>query len=370
MIRWLKEKKGLIRGVPTAVLLSILIHAGLLVVAGGLVIFSVVLREEKKFVPPAPVERPQMELRRPRVRVQRTAQPRATARITARTTVQTLPDVQLPEISLGGAGLTAGIGGFEMLPDPSEIKLYGGRQSLAIGNDFEGTFYSLLYDRQGRRTGAGPGDTHNALRRFFESGWNPLVFAPYYRAPQKLYTTHFMIPPIDSSLAPVQFGLPPADQFDPARWMIHYKGKIAHPEGGRFRFRGFADDFMVVRVGGKIVGDYSWSNEHSGFVPNDLQEHKRYWMGIGRQKVGNWFELKPGVPVEMEVIFGEGPGGICAAMLVIEQEGVRYPRNRHGAPIFPMFQTAETPVHVIEEIEYWLPEGDAEVRRAPIFNVF
>ncbi len=38
---------------------------------------------------------------------------------------------------------------FEMMPDISEMSLLGDQKSAAVGNDFEGTFYSLRYDRRG-----------------------------------------------------------------------------------------------------------------------------------------------------------------------------------------------------------------------------
>ena len=45
---------------PGAVALSILIHAALFLLAGTLVVFTVVKKEEKRFEPPKAVERPKM----------------------------------------------------------------------------------------------------------------------------------------------------------------------------------------------------------------------------------------------------------------------------------------------------------------------
>jgi len=59
-----KIKKGqeITKGMSSAVLLSILIHVGLFLLAGMLVVFTVVKKEEKKFEPPKAVERPKMKL--------------------------------------------------------------------------------------------------------------------------------------------------------------------------------------------------------------------------------------------------------------------------------------------------------------------
>ena len=169
MKKLVKRTKGLIKGVPTAVLVSIAVHAGLLLLAGGFVVFSVIQKTEKKFEPPPPVERPKMRLKKPRVKVKKRARPKASQRITSKN-VQSMTGIQLPVSTGMTEGLGGGIGGFELMPDPSEMTLLGGRQSTSVGNDFEGTFYSLLLDRTGQRNDVTK-NSHDAygrvLRQFF-----------------------------------------------------------------------------------------------------------------------------------------------------------------------------------------------------------
>jgi hypothetical protein len=119
----IQKPRGLIKGVPSAVLLSAAIHFILLFIAGSFVVFSVLKKEEKKFVPPKPIERPKMDLKKPRVKVQKSAKPRATQRIVTKGVQQSMPDIQLPEVSGMSAGLGGGVGGFEMMPDPAEVSL-------------------------------------------------------------------------------------------------------------------------------------------------------------------------------------------------------------------------------------------------------
>jgi hypothetical protein len=370
MKRLIRKIKELIRGAPSAVLLSAAFHFILLSIAGGMVVFTVIKKEEKKFVPPPPVERPKMDLKKPRVKVQKTAKPSAAQRIVSKG-AQGMPEIQLPEISGMSAGLSGGIGGFEMMPDPSELTLFGGKSSPSIGNDFEGTFYTMELDRRGRKTGISDVQYCQEIRRFLENDWSPRTFAPYYRAPQKLYATQIMIPPITSDLGPDQFGMGGKD-FDPIHWVIHYKGRIAYKEGGRFRFWGVGDDVMVVRVNGEEVLNASWDVQRelvSDWMPSS-EEDRTYFMGHGVSAVGDWFELAPGTPVDMEVLIGEDPGGTYAAMLLVQQEGVDYPKNRDGAPILPVFKTAEIPESIKEEIQYTLIEDEADLDDGPMFNVF
>jgi len=99
-----------VKGIPSAVLLSIVIHAALFLLAGMLVVFTVVKKEEQKFEPPKAVERPKMRLKKPKVKVKKTSKPKPTQRIVAKVNRANMPDIQLPEISGIGQDLGGGIG--------------------------------------------------------------------------------------------------------------------------------------------------------------------------------------------------------------------------------------------------------------------
>jgi hypothetical protein len=371
MNRLFRRTKKLIKGTSTAVLISAAFHFILLILASGWVVFTVIEKHQQKFVP-VQVNRPKMDLKKPRVKVQKAAKPRASQRITATRGVQSMPALQLPEVSGVGAGLSGEIGGFELRPDSAEISLFGARDALPIGNDFEGTFYAMELDRHGKKAGISDQKFWAEIRKFFDNDWSPRAFAPYYRAPQKLYATQFIIPPLFSELGPAKFGMGLGEQFDPIHWVIHYKGKIASQTGGRFCFRGIADDILVVRVNKKIVLNATWGEQRaaiSDWAPSSKDDRK-YFMGHVVAAVGDWFELKAGEPVEMEVLIGETPGGQFSAMLVVQEEGVKYPLNQNGAPILPAFKTAEIPERIIKQIEYTLIEGEVDLKKGPVFNVY
>ena len=107
------------KGTPSAVLLSIVIHAALFLLAGMLVVFTVVKKEEKKFEPPKAVERPKMKLKKPKVKIRKTSRPKPTTRIVTMVNRARMPEIQLPELSGMGDGLEGGggVGGFDMMPD-------------------------------------------------------------------------------------------------------------------------------------------------------------------------------------------------------------------------------------------------------------
>jgi hypothetical protein len=287
-----------------------------------------------------------------------------------------MPDMQLPALEGVGEGLGSGIGGFEMIPDVAEMGIFGGTKSMAIGNDFEGTYYSFQYDRRGKKIPADREDMHAVLKQFIAADWNPMVFAPYYRSPQKLYTTHFMIPPTPSERGPEQFGVKASKDLSPAFWVMHYKGKIARKAGGRYRFWGCGDNFLMVRVNKKIVlcTTYAWIpwDDVIKWSPTDdkNKEFGKYYMGSGLAGLGDWFELEPGVPVEMELFFGEYEGGWTEAMLVVEDAAEDYPRNREGMPVLPIFKTEDLPKPLIEKLEYLLIRDEVVLDDPLKFNVY
>ncbi len=371
MKRLIKKTQGLIKGAPAAVLVSAVLHLILFAVFGGIVVFSVVQKMEKKFTPPPPVERPKMELKKPKVKIKKKPRPKAMQRIVSKQ-VQEMPDLQLPAVSGAGEGLGGGIGGFELMPDPADITLFGGKKSTAIGNDFEGTFYVLALDRRGKRTNiSGGAEVHETLRRFYESGWNPRVFSRFYRFPRKLYATFFNVPNMAVSEGPRAFGIP--DEVFSRAWLAHYKGRIASKTGGKFRFWGRGEDILAVRLAGKEVLQAGWivDSARSSDWRSTSKQHRKHGMGQGVMGVGDWFELEPGVPVEMEVIFGAPKGFAFSAVLRVEEHGKVYPKNGRGTPMLPLFKTAEIPKHLFDKILFYTAVGDeGDMDSDLMFNVY
>ena len=355
---------------PSAVLLSILIHAALFLLAGMLVVFTVGKKEEKQFVPPKAVERPKMKLRKPKVKVKKTSKPKPTTRIVTKVNRASMPDIQLPEMSGMTDGLAGGISGFDIMPDFSEEGLFGGEQS--IGNDFVGTFYDFKRDHRGRDIPHGVDEYLQAIKEFVQSGWKTSKLARYYRSPKKLYATTCMIPPVFSLLAPEAFGEPDTIGYC---WAAHYKGQLVHKDAITFRFWGMGDDVLVVSVDGKIVLSACWPSWWGVDMSRVIAPHwqsnsadsRKYFMGHNKAEVGDWITLEPGVPLDMEFIIGEAPGGHFVAMLAVEVKGVEYEKGPQGNPILPMFKTAVPSLDLIETIHENLVPGEVCVTNGPVF---
>ena len=371
MKRLKKKNQKVTKGMPSAVLLSILIHAALFLLAGMLVVFTVVKKEEQKFEPPKAVDRPKMKLKKPKVKIKKTSKPKPTTRIVTKMNRANMPDIQLPEMSGMSSDISGGLGGFDMMPDFEADSLFGGEQS--IGNDFVGTFYDMKRNRTGRTMLMDPDKYIRALTKFVRGGWNTASLSQYYQSPRKLYATNFAVPPVQAILAPRAFGEPESGGYC---FAVHYEGKLVYTEDITFRFWGLGDDVLVVRVDGKVVlnapyprngGTHDTQVIAHPWQTSSAKSHM-FWLGDQLSVVGDWITLKAGVPLNMEVLVGEVAGGLFQALLVVEVKGEKYDKNptRNG-PILPIFKTAPLSIDQVENIHADLDAGDASVTNGPVF---
>jgi hypothetical protein len=359
------KRPKLKKSMSSAVILSIVIHAGLFLLAGMLVVFTVVKKGEPEFEAPKAVERPKMKLKKPKVRMKKSSRPKSTPRIVTRSR-SAMPNIELPEMGGLGDGLGDGMGSdFGMMPDLEEISVFGATQS--IGNDFEGIVYSLLRDRRGGLVPMDRDQFRDILRKYVLSGWDNSLLARYYQCPKKLYTTHFMVPTIPTALAPTAFGNPKLEEY---YLFAKYEGKLVYPEDIRFRFWGVGDAYIFVNVNGKEVLMSAWHFHHPWFFwwTSTAGGDRTYLLGNQLMVVGDWIELKAGEPVDMKVLFGEWLGGHVSGMLLVEVDGVEYPNSRHNGPLLPAFKTAEFSWESLTEITRYLADGECSLTNGPIFN--
>ncbi|MEN8254708.1 MAG: SHD1 domain-containing protein [Verrucomicrobiota bacterium] len=355
---------------PSAVLLSIAIHAALFFLAGMLVVFTVVKKKEIEFEPPKAVERPKMKLKKPKVKVKKTSKPKQAKHILAKVKPANMPEIQLPELGgMGGEGLGEGIvGGFDMMPDLSEPTLFGSSQS--IGNDLIGSFYDFKRDRSGRNIPFSFDAYINTIKKFVQSGWKTSKLARFYQSPKKLYATCIMVPPVLSPRAPEAFGEPDTPGY---LWVAHYKGQLVHKEDITFRFWGMGDSILIVRVDGKVVLNASWGDQKITTTPRwqtSSPDSFKYYYGHNTATVGDWIALEAGVPLDMEILIGESRGGMFVSMLSVEVEGVEYEEGPQGNPILPMFKTATPSLDLIETIHADLVPGEVSITNGPVFCDF
>lgn len=362
----MKKNRKVVKGLPSAVLLSIVIHVALFLLAGALVIFTVVKKEEKKFEPPQTVKRPKMKLKKPKIKIKKTNRPKPTKRIVTKMNRASMPDIQLPEMSGIGGDLGGDIGGFDLMPDLDKVTIFGSGRS--IGNDFEGKVYHLLYDRNKGPIAMGPEQFRMVLRKYVLNGWDERVLARYYCLPKKMYSTYIVVPPVPTALAPGIFG---ARGMEDYYLFVKYEGKLVYKEDIKFRFWGIGDAYIFVNVDGKEVLLSTWRPLHEQYFDwweSSAGGDRTYILGNQRMRVGDWIELKAGEPVDMKVLFGEWHGGAVSGILLVEVEGVEYPRGRHNGPLLPIFKTAELSWDSLTEITRFLADDECSLTNGPVFN--
>ncbi len=337
----------------SAMVVSLAIHAVIVVVAILVVVAKVIIPEDPDFQVKK-VKRPKMPPKKIQVPVdvkKRKPKPRLRKRIVVNK--KTFTDIKMPEISgiKGGLGNMGGdgIGGLGFDLDIGD--LFGGNKSM--GNELTGTFYDLKQTKDGK-----PANMDNvkyiAALKHFANGWNTSRLDGYFKAPKKKYATFFMLPHMSANAAPKAYGV--ENIVKPKHWVAFYEGQISAPETGRYRFCGIADDVLLVRVRDRVVIDASypaWKGKVTTWKSDD-DNNRKFPMVNQHMVIGDWFKLTKGKPADMEVLLGECPGGVFYCQLLIEQKGKEYEqvtyKTKTGVstrPVLPIFKTQEIPNELV-----------------------
>ena len=342
-------------------------------------------------------------------------------------------DIQLPEIVgvAGGIGSGSGLGGlgpgfsFDMdlfgSDNGAGNDFLGSFYDLKQDKNGKVTRIGQIVEKDGSFSSEAQTLYHEIVKSFVGSGWNINRLDDFYMAPKKKFARFFNLPPINADAAPRSFGV--ENDVKPSYWLCHYKGTIVARETGRYRFWGEADDVLIVRTRKKVVLDgcwpsangtmTSWSSRdddnrrfpvnvnaygsfkggnfmdyhekirrrlHNGEsikgILNDIKIEGKSLSSIGnyinicsRLAVGDWFELKAGQRVDMEVLIGEIPGGYFNCRLLIEKEGADYAMVDSDAgrrPVLPVFKTAPVPKNLISKMKINAKEMTVE---GPVFGI-
>ncbi len=364
------------KGAPSGVIVSVVVHAAIVAAAIFITAFRFIREEPVRFVSRPVPKRPEMDLKIPQVKINPNPRPPAAARLVAYVPRERLPEFTLPDLPGDGAAVLGGElpGGMAtILPDLPQTPICD-PTAVDTGNSLAVTYYNLNRRRNGTKRNISHEEYFAILRSFVHSDWDISKLNRYYRSPNRLRATTIMIPITSSTLGPAAFG---EDINEGYCWVVHYKGELVHKEGLTFRFWGAADDVLTVRVGGEVVlaANFSWDGVNAYTIADEWASHaaNNRMFRLGNQKMvgGDWITLEPGVPVDMEAIAGEGPGGEFHAQLLVEVRGEDYPINDRGAPVFPIF-AMERPTWALQDsILENLFEGEANVTNVTtIFSDF
>lgn len=206
-----------------------------------------------------------------------------------------------------------------------------------------GIFYDLKQTQRREPVPGAGGGYSRWVDEFIVSGLDEMLFNRFFRAGRPLYTTQIATGRLNAEAAPKAFGVEGVVQ--PRLWVVHYKGQVAPPEDGTYRFVGAADDMMAVLINRRVVlvGNHpatkfpltGWT-QPPGAGPKPAAH--------GGAIYGDWVELKAAGPVDIDILIGERPGGVFNAIVLYEKKGEVYPRTKAGEIILPLFQVAPLPM--------------------------
>ncbi len=260
-------------------------------------------------------------------------------------------DMQESDLSLGaGRGFGGGLGeiGGGAL-DSLRLTSFGFDQALE--GTLEGYLYDLKQNPKGKpsdlmksiKTGKdgladmkSRNEVASVIRKFTSSSWSTNKWdREYYRVDKPLYASYFIIPAQRAEGAPKAFNA--HNKVKPRQIAVLYKGTYTPPADGRFRFYGLGDDTLIVRLNKRIVLDATIQTGRrytSKPPPKEDDLGKAYFDFNERFKgiYGDWFNLKQGQPVDMEVLLVENPGGLFGAWLTIQEKGGQ-PKIFSGRPL-------------------------------------
>jgi len=216
-------------------------------------------------------------------------------------------------------------------------------QAFGVKERSDASLIGILYDLKQTQDRSKTGMTVNlysqVVDEFLAKKLDDSVLERFYRVTQPLYATQVYIPIMAAQAAPKAFGAEKTVM--PAMWLIHYKGQVVPPETGRFRFVGYADDWLAVAVNGETA---LIAPRHDVKLTQTLwksPEKAGMKAGNGNLRVGDWIDFKKGVPFDVDIVIGERPGGNFGAFLMIQKEGGVYEMTPDGQfPILPIFQVA------------------------------
>lgn len=344
--------------------LSLMVHAGLIVLAGFIVVVAQSGETPVDFLPGGGTSRGAQASSDLKHKVQQKqrkslskAMPKQRLQSTSMNAEVVLPDLPVdslgvPDISShfgkGSLGRSSGFGtagagsGFGTGFGAGSVKGFMGMTFFgkAGGGGMAGTFYDLKQNPQRKPTNytdseAAYAEIINdaAVKKFV-----PETMKNYYAASQKMSFTFLAIPNMAATEGPKAFAV--EKEVEPRAWFVHYTATIEAPEPGEYRFVGFFDDALLVYINNKIVLDGSWYPIHDhGEKRRDADIRQDFGgpqVAANRHAyAGKWFKVSG--PVRLDIVVGERPGGRVGGMLLVQNKKTKYPKRADETPILPVF---------------------------------
>ena len=220
------------------------------------------------------------------------------------------------------------------------------------------------------------------LKTCLQGNFSDAACAHVRKIPKRVAMSTLFIKPQPAKNGPLAFGLT-EKEIKPSGWLVYYIGDLVPTEKAKYRFWGYFDDYMLIRINGKVVWEYSWPCQSeknagacTGWKPDaetiNFISKVQYRSPQAGAKLmpSDWWEAKPGQKIKLEIGISEVPGGACGGILCIEKQGETYETYK-GQPVFPIFSTRKLSIKDIEKFEKYSAENQnfkIGTEKVPLFN--
>lgn len=370
-----QRRNSTISAAVIAVLTIVLIGLGL-----GFFLLPALTKEEPVMVIYPPSPNPNAEKERPTVPVNVSRKPSAPSPSAARVMVSNVMSqvsIPVPETEVAMPSMDFGNGSdFGDGWNPSADGGTGGGSifgsTSAIPGALKGRLFDFKQNRGGKAISYDPAvENFASLARTAERrNFQPDAFSKYFVAPHELHLTNLAIPFTPAERGPEYFGA--NDSIKPSGWLAVYSGQIAAPVSGKYRFRGAADDYLVVLINGRRHLVSCWPSLHETVAgrwkSGEMQGSPQSPLGSARLHAGDWLDLKAGEPVDIAIGIGERPGGMVGFLLEVEQQGISHRSAPNGRKILPLFTTTPFTDTDRQEIQGRFKDYEFEWENVPVFG--
>ncbi len=236
----------------------------------------------------------------------------------------------------GGSGNGIGMGSVKGFTGMT----FFGRTGQSDG--LPGAFYDMKQDRDRKPlpySGSFPEYAAN-INKAADKRFSPTSLKDYYKANQQVSFTYLLVPAnLPAAEGPKCFNA--EKEVEPRGWFVHYSGMITPPKAGQWRFVGFFDDLLIVYINNKPVLDGSWvpmAGDGKDRDPDIRQEFKGPSISGNRTAYfGKWVKMNE--PFKLDIVVGETPGGLVGGLLMVQNKDEKYETRPDGTPILPLFTT-------------------------------
>lgn len=333
-----------------SLLVSVIIHVVVAILATLYVVASVTEKREAKFQggnggpsgPPSAVTH-SVQMARTQPTLSNLSQRLAVDSPNAAVGLPDLPE--MPGVTLGGGGPSAGPGfgagqgsGVGVGTGKGPVMPAFGFREARSGGTLTGRLYDLKQTPAHKPTGMDLLGYGKVVDSFLSKRWSADMLAQYYQAPDAIYGTQIFIPLLSAVEGPKAFG---QEKFiAPQFWLIRYKGRVAAPESGSWRFWGYGGEVCCVAINGRTVLVSNHRDVKTPATNWQSPEQPGQKAGSGYLVAGNWVELRSGGWVDIDILIGERGGGTFDCFLLVEKKGENYAKTKDGQPILPLFRLA------------------------------